>query len=91
MAAPYDDDVYDDDELDAEGPQEADLTPDDAETDVVNCPNCGRAVAEFAERCPHCGDWIVAGGGVTRGKPWIVVAALAALAGFVVWVLARVL
>lgn len=48
------------DEADARDlPQERDLTPDDDEWETVPCPNCGRDVAEEAEMCPHCGEFIV--------------------------------
>ncbi len=46
-------------ELD-EGPDEtdADLMDDDL-AGLVPCPSCGLDISEFAQRCPHCGDWIV--------------------------------
>lgn len=45
-------------EDDHDAPQECDLDDDDDDA-VVDCPNCGREVSELADRCPHCGDWIV--------------------------------
>jgi len=44
-------------------PLEADQTDDDEEVDTVACPSCRREIAEFAERCPYCGDWVVRGRG----------------------------
>lgn len=58
MPAPWRDDCEDD----LEAPQEADLRdPDDDETTTLPCPHCGGEVAELADRCPNCGDWIVQG------------------------------
>jgi predicted nucleic acid-binding Zn ribbon protein len=47
----------DDDDPDA--PQPGDLAADaDVETMTVPCPHCGAQIAEEAQRCPQCGDWI---------------------------------
>lgn len=47
---------------DPEGPDasDADLF-DDAEDGVVECPACGGAMHELADRCPRCGHWRGAG------------------------------
>ncbi len=77
---------YDDWEEDPDAPQECDLDDEDDETLTVPCPTCGRPVAEIAERCPHCGDWIVSGGDTGRTWPrWVIVAAVLALVSFVLW------
>ena len=44
---------------DPDGPQACDLTGQDDETETVACPSCGESVPEFADRCHHCGDWII--------------------------------
>ncbi len=75
------------DELDPEGPQECDLTGDEDETDTVSCPSCGREIAELAEQCPHCGEWVEAGAGEPKRAPWVLLTALVALAVFIVWFL----
>jgi hypothetical protein len=82
----FDDESWDEDDRDA--PQESDLVDEDEdETPTVPCPRCGREVAEFAERCPYCGDWIIPSAGGGRRPLWIVVAAIMALAAFLVWML----
>ena len=61
---------------------------DDSET--VPCPSCGRDIFEDAERCPWCGDYVVADTSALSGRPswWIVLgllgvaAVIAALSGF---------
>jgi hypothetical protein len=69
-------------------PLEQDMDDEDAdETPTVACPNCGREVADFADRCPHCGDWIVQGGATGAGRPnvWLIVIAAALIVAFVFW------
>ena len=77
----YRDSQYDEDdeaELDErEEPDEAD-TDDRLEAELVPCPDCGKAVYEEAEVCPHCGSFI-SGETVTAKRPWWVVAAAIAL------------
>ncbi len=51
---------------DRDDPQESDLADDDESTDTQPCPACGRAVAEVAEKCPHCGEWLTHEGGGAR-------------------------
>jgi predicted RNA-binding Zn-ribbon protein involved in translation (DUF1610 family) len=51
------------DEAHDDEPLEADQTDDDEEIDTVACPNCGRQIAEFADRCPYCGEWVIQGRG----------------------------
>lgn len=76
---------------DPDGPQACDLThQDDDETATVPCPHCGEDVADFADRCPYCGDWIVPGGqaGVSsRGLIFAAVVVLAILA-LLYWLMA---
>lgn len=47
-----DSDVYDDfdDELDD------DLADEDS--DLVDCPECGRGIYEYSERCPYCESYV---------------------------------
>ena len=45
---------------DPDGPQPCDLHDQD-QTDTEPCPSCGRQIADLAERCPYCGDWVVRG------------------------------
>jgi hypothetical protein len=51
-----------DDEIDHDHGLDDDLFDDDDGVDAydtVPCPSCGRPVADEAEWCPHCGDWLV--------------------------------
>ena len=55
----------DGDEFDDEGPQDVDLEDlggDEDDSDTVPCRACGRDIYEDAERCPHCGEYVVPGG-----------------------------
>lgn len=72
---------------DPEGPQERDLVDDDEGTETVPCPSCRREIAEFAERCPHCGDWVTPGAGPARRPAWFWFALAAALAVMILWIL----
>ena len=78
-----------DDDLDPEGPSRQDLRDlSDDDTDVTPCPACGADVYEDAERCPHCGAYIVPGRAGAGWRRWVVIAAVLALAGLVVWLIA---
>lgn len=69
------------DELDAEGPQECDLTDEADETDTVPCPRCGHEIADLADQCPHCGEWVAAGAGAPARAPWVLITICAVLVG----------
>lgn len=82
------DDWRGDDPLDdREGPQECDVESDSDDLAVVPCPACRRDVSELADRCPHCGDWIVqdAAAGSAR-KPLLIVIAILLLIALLLWV-----
>jgi hypothetical protein len=71
---------------DPDAPQERDLSHDDDDTATVPCPSCGQPVPDFAERCHHCGDWIVPGSGApSRRGPLFVIIVLMVLVAFVFW------
>lgn len=55
----YEDDAYEDDAFDDDG------------VETVACPSCGAEIYEDAERCMHCGDYVIHGH-VTHGtsNPW---------------------
>ncbi len=90
----YDRDAYGDpaddadDEENRDDPQQRDWDDDD-ETPTVPCPACRQPVADVADRCPHCGEWIIAGAGdEPRRHPWFVIAvvcALLAIGGYVLF------
>lgn len=77
--------LEEDDLKDDEEPDEFD--PDDEdESDTRPCPLCGRDVYEDANRCPHCGEYIVPGEAERARRPWwVVVAAVLALLGVLSW------
>lgn len=78
MPPQLDDQDWDDDDDLAGG-----YDDEDEETPTVPCPHCQRAIPDFADRCPYCGDWVVQGGVTTTShKPWIIIAAILALVGF---------
>jgi hypothetical protein len=75
---------WDDDE-DDDFEREGEASDDDP---TMPCPRCGEAVYDDAERCPHCGQYLSAEDAPSARPPvWIVVGALAALAGMLWWVL----
>ena len=53
------DDDDDAEEHDPEGPDPSEMDSSD-EPDLEVCPNCHKMITEDAERCPHCGQYIVA-------------------------------
>jgi len=88
MPGHFDEPEFDESEDDPEGPQECDLAKDDDddETPTVPCPSCRRPIPDFADRCPYCGEWVVQGAGASGSRrPWLIIAALLALAAFVAW------
>ena len=78
-----DEEAWDDDR---EDPQERDQdAADDNGTPTVPCSGCGRQIPDFADRCPHCGDWVIQGGSARPHKTWVVVVAAVLLIAFVLW------
>ena len=73
-----------DDEFDPNDPLPADLSDDDDDAALIECPACGAEVYEEAEQCPHCGEWIIHSA-AARGRHWIWIAgAILALAAMIV-------
>lgn len=57
----YQDEQDEDDEIDPEDPDASDQDDSDVDDDArdeIDCPYCGKPVAEFAEICPHCRNYI---------------------------------
>jgi hypothetical protein len=76
----YDD--YDDFDDDPDAPLASDLEEGAPEDDVISCPSCGSDVYEDSERCPACGEWMIASRG-SAGLHWVWgVAAVLALISF---------
>lgn len=67
---------------------EPDEAPDD-ESPTITCPSCGQAIYEDSVRCPHCGDYVIAGAGSPlAGRPWwFVIMALAAILAVMAWII----
>jgi len=81
-------DEFEEWEDDPEGPQERDLVgEDDEDTPTAPCPSCGVEIADFADKCPHCGDWIVPGGAAApRRRGWFVLVVILLLIALLAWV-----
>src|SRR5688500_5455432 len=68
-----------DEVIDPEGP-DPEETDDDDEPDIVACPNCNRAISEEAERCHHCGHYVVHEESLNRPGWTVFIVALLVLA-----------
>jgi predicted nucleic acid-binding Zn ribbon protein len=79
---------FDNDDIDREAPDESDMDDSD-EPLPVECPFCAKTISEDAERCHHCGNYIVPElqrGSGTMG-PWIIAGAALAIVAVLTWVL----
>ncbi len=77
----------DDDEEDTTGlrakeyPDARDMDDDDDEfIETIDCPHCGKAVYEQAERCPACGKYISGEDATPRKPRWLVVGVILCVA-----------
>jgi uncharacterized paraquat-inducible protein A len=64
-----------DEDLFDEDIEDADFGDDDADADLMTCPNCRAEVHEDTQKCPHCGDWITPQYPGELRKRWIWTAA----------------
>jgi hypothetical protein len=87
----YDDEVDDEAYLDdSEEIGDDDLDVGGGDSETVPCPECGKPVYEQADRCPNCGNFIIAGNPTQRQPRWVlVVAILMIFVVLVVWALSR--
>lgn len=70
-----------------EFPNESD-TDDADEPEFVECPFCRKSISEDADRCHHCGNFIVPDDpGPRRIKAWIMVGIVLAIVAVLMWVL----
>jgi hypothetical protein len=81
----------DEDEADLDAPEDpdvddADWNPDPAE---VPCPYCKREISEDAERCPHCGSYILHSGAPRPARPWWWVALISLVLLLLAWLIRR--
>jgi hypothetical protein len=66
--------------------------PDESDTDeadepeLIQCPECRKYISEEAERCHHCGNYILAENGPMRFPPWMVVGIILAILAIMVWI-----
>ncbi len=68
-------------------PDDADIA-DGQNTALVPCPSCGELISDEADRCPDCGDWVIAWSPATRraiGWFWPVMVALLIGVILVLW------
>lgn len=70
---------------DSEGPDDADLADAD-EPAMVRCASCGKYILEDAERCHHCGHYPSRDDGSFRVPIWILIGALLAGIGVILWI-----
>ena len=57
--------------LDPEGPDPSEMDDHD-EPDIVPCPHCKKAISEEAEKCHHCGQWVIDRGEAVNRPTWTV-------------------
>jgi len=70
---------------DSEGEDE--FEAEDAEAELLACPECGAMVYEETQRCPQCGEWITPPAAASRaGRMWLALVVLAIVA-LVAWML----
>jgi predicted nucleic acid-binding Zn ribbon protein len=82
-------DWVDDRADDPEAPDRADQDPDDDDRpDLIQCPNCRKAIVEDAEWCHHCGQFVEER--KLNGRPaWVWAGIVLAFVVAVMWALAR--
>ena len=74
----------DEQDIDPEGPDAADLRDRD-EPDLVACPNCRKMILEDAERCPKCGHYVMDEELSHRWPAWVWIGFGLALLMAVLW------
>lgn len=80
--------LQDDDSLcDGDDPDESDQDAGDEAVQTLPCPRCGGEIYEDADRCPRCGEYVVAGQRAS-GSLWRIVAAVMALLAVLLWLIA---
>ena len=77
MTRPAHDDE-DDADLDPEGPDPHEMDYSD-EPDLAICPHCRKMIFEDAERCPHCGEYVLLSETPLNTRGWLVIAVIVAL------------
>ena len=74
-------------EDDSDAPQDIDLKEGE-EPVFEECPICGKVIPESADRCPYCGQWLLAktaAGERSSGWFWPVMVAIVIAIILVVW------
>jgi hypothetical protein len=87
VAPERDDGSADWDPDDRDAPLECDLARggDEDEAETVPCPHCRREVPDFADRCHHCGEWIVQSAGAHQRNLWYLPVVIIVLAIVAAW------
>jgi len=69
--------------------------PDESDTDSsddpeqIPCPHCRKSIAEEAEWCTHCGQYISREDASTPLPPWVILSAILAIILAVMWTVLR--
>lgn len=69
---------------DNEGPSDEDIRQfGGEESETSRCPSCGQEMFEDADRCSHCGEYVVGDGGSGSGRGtfamWVVLTSVVML------------
>lgn len=79
--------AHDKDDDDVDDPIESDMDESD-EPELVACPYCRKMIGEDAQRCHHCGNYILPDDTPGRIPWWLLVGAVLAAVAVLTWVLA---
>jgi hypothetical protein len=87
----WEEEPYDPEEEERDDPQLRDLEElDGDETPTVACPHCGQEIYDDADRCVHCGQWVVkrlGGPGPGRRGAWWLLGLIGAGLALLLWLL----
>jgi hypothetical protein len=86
MRDDYEDDDHAEDLADRDDPLPEDQDPHD-EPDLAICPHCRKMVNEDAERCHHCGQYILEADRPSHVPLWFWIGLVAAMVVMLLWLL----
>lgn len=70
-----------------EGPDDHDRDAPNASIDLVTCPHCAKSLWEQAERCHHCGRYVIEAESRSQIPIWIWIGIILCLLMAVIWAL----